>query len=49
MLAFDGNYWGIMVVPIGILICFGPALLVWLKAEMKSDSPDKHKGDDKHH
>jgi len=27
----DMNYWGIVVVPIGVAICFGPAMLVyWL-------------------
>ncbi len=25
----DMNYWGIMVVPIGVAICFGPAMIVW--------------------
>jgi hypothetical protein len=25
----DMNYWGIVVVPIGIVLGFGPAMLVW--------------------
>jgi hypothetical protein len=25
----DMNYWGIVVVPIGVAICFGPAMLIW--------------------
>jgi hypothetical protein len=29
----------ILVMPIGVLICFGPALLVWVLAEMKGEEP----------
>ena len=28
--------WGLWVVPLGLAICFGPALLVWLRAEIKA-------------
>jgi hypothetical protein len=26
----------ILAMPVGVLICFGPALLVWIKAERES-------------
>jgi len=28
--------WGLWLVPLGLAICFGPALLVWLRAEIKA-------------
>jgi len=37
----DVNLWGIFVVPIGLTICFGPALFVWLKEELRSGASDK--------
>jgi hypothetical protein len=30
---FDANVWGFLVVPVGVGVCFGPALLWWIKAE----------------
>jgi hypothetical protein len=36
----DTNIWGFLGVPIGIAVCFGPALLVWLKEEYFSKPPD---------
>ena len=29
---------GILVVPIGVSLCFGPALLVWIKEELEAES-----------
>lgn len=40
------NYWGFIAMPIGVAICFGPALLLWLKEEYRSDSNGRHRGDD---
>jgi hypothetical protein len=37
----DLSIWGVIAMPIGVAICFGPALAVWLKAEMKPDKKDK--------
>jgi hypothetical protein len=34
------NYWGELVVPVGLLICFGLALLVWLKDELQAPPED---------
>ena len=31
-------YWGMIVVPLGVAICFGPALLVWLREELGPDA-----------
>ena len=28
------KFWSILAVPIGVALCFGPALLVWLKCEL---------------
>jgi hypothetical protein len=28
----------ILVMPVGVLICFGPALLIWVAAERKGES-----------
>jgi hypothetical protein len=37
----DLSVWGIITMPIGVAICFGPALAVWLKTELKpEDKPD---------
>jgi hypothetical protein len=36
MLIDKVNVWGFLAVPLGILICFGPGLFVWLKEEFKT-------------
>jgi hypothetical protein len=35
------NVFGIFVVPIGVLLCFGPALAVWLLAETEKESSER--------
>jgi hypothetical protein len=40
-------YWGMMVVPLGVAICFGPALLVWLRDELRASAAEKEKKDGK--
>ena len=37
------KFFSIMTFPIGLLICFSPALIVWLKAELKSPPQGKDK------
>jgi len=37
----DLSIWGVLAMPLGVAICFGPALAVWLKAEMKPDKDDE--------
>ncbi len=29
------NYWGYLAVAVGVILCFGPALFVWIKSEVK--------------
>ncbi len=41
MAFFDSNIWGFIAMPVGLLLCFGPGLLVWLKAELETPPPDK--------
>ena len=41
MTDMDLATWGLIVVPIGVAICFGPALLVWLREEFAPGSDDK--------
>jgi hypothetical protein len=44
------NIWGELVVPIGLIVCFGPALALWALQEIKAPkeddgsrrAPDKH-------
>jgi hypothetical protein len=35
------NLWGLIVVPVGVTICFGPALLVWLREEIRAGAEEK--------
>jgi hypothetical protein len=37
------NYWGLLAVPVGVSICFGLALLVWLREEFRAGSEEKKK------
>ena len=44
--SLDMNWWGLFVVPVGLIICFGPVLLAWALAEARGSSttpPDKQK------
>jgi hypothetical protein len=34
-------YWGLWIVPLGLAICFAPALLVWLREEWNAKDEDK--------
>ena len=38
----DLSIWGIIAMPVGVAICFGPALVVWLKDELRGQ-PDENK------
>jgi hypothetical protein len=35
------NYWGELVVPVGVAICFGYALWIWLVDEFRARSDEK--------
>jgi hypothetical protein len=39
----DPNYWGIICVPLGVLICFGPALIATLFFSDKTDTSGRGK------
>lgn len=41
----DTNIWGFLAVPVGVLLCFGPALFVWVKDEYFSRPPGGPEGD----
>jgi len=36
-----------IVVPLGVALCFGPALLVWLRAEFRASAEEKKKSETK--
>lgn len=36
----DLSLWGIFAMPVGLVLCFGPALLVWIRMELASKSSD---------
>jgi hypothetical protein len=42
-------YWGMAVVPIGVAICFGPALLVWLRDEFRAGADEKKREQESKH
>jgi hypothetical protein len=35
----DTNIWGFIAMPLGVVVCFGPALAVWIKKEYFSGPP----------
>jgi hypothetical protein len=38
----DMNWWGVIAMPIGVAICFGPVLIAWALAERKTKAqPEK--------
>jgi len=37
----DLSIWGVLAMPLGVALCFGPALFVWLKEEL--GTAEKHK------
>jgi hypothetical protein len=37
------NYWGLFVVPVGVILCFGPALIAWALTEDRAEPPSDQK------
>jgi hypothetical protein len=35
------KFWSILAMPIGLALCFGPAIIAWLLAEWKSPARPK--------
>ncbi len=38
---FDMNWWGVLAMPVGVVICFGPVIVAWILAEKKSEAAPK--------
>ena len=46
MMSFiDANIWGLLAMPFGLLFCFWPALLAWVKAEKQQPEPTEKRKD----
>ena len=43
----DLAFWGLIVVPLGLAICFGPALVVWIREELQAGAEEKEKANRK--
>jgi hypothetical protein len=43
MASMNSNIWGLIAMPLGVLLCFGPALFAWVKAECQSEPPDNRR------
>jgi hypothetical protein len=43
------RFFSILSFPIGLLICFGPALYVWLKLELNATDHEKKRDTDRKH
>jgi hypothetical protein len=39
----DINLWGVFSLPVGLIFCFGPALLVWVKMERADEKAAQSK------
>jgi hypothetical protein len=39
----DPNYWGLIVVPLGIFLCFSPVLIAWAFTKDRPADTDKDK------
>ena len=37
------KFWSILAMPMGVLICFAPALAAWLKLELAGEKTEKKK------
>jgi hypothetical protein len=44
LIAVDTNIWGFLAVPVGVLVCFGPALVFWIIREYFSGPPKDSQG-----
>ena len=38
----DLSIWGVIAMPVGVAICFGPAVAVWLKEELRGEPNDRN-------
>jgi hypothetical protein len=40
---FDMNWWGVLAMPIGVALCFGPVLIAWALAERRAEAPEDNR------
>lgn len=38
----DMNWWGVLAMPIGVVLCFGPVIVAWALAERREEAPHKN-------
>ena len=41
LMDFDMNWWGVLAMPVGVAICFGPVIVAWALADKKSPAEPK--------
>ena len=39
----DMNWWGVLAMPIGVVLCFGPVIVAWALAERRESAPEERK------
>ena len=39
----DMNWWGVLAMPIGVVLCFGPVIVAWALAERRENAPENRK------
>lgn len=37
----DMNLWGVLAMPIGVVLCFGPVIIAWALAERRDTARDE--------
>jgi hypothetical protein len=40
-MTIDSNIWGWLALPVGLLLCFAPPMVLWLTAELRGDQPEE--------
>lgn len=44
----DMNWWGVLAMPVGVAICFGPVLIAWALAERRNEAPQQNNRKERH-
>jgi hypothetical protein len=37
------KFWSILTMPIGVMLCFGPVIVLWLMSELRDQRADKQR------
>lgn len=37
----DMNWWGVLAMPVGVAICFGPVIIAWALAERRKGTDSR--------